>query len=479
MLLMSFWWGMLPATLILGTVAFLFISYTYKKELAATASNAVDAVIETADAVAEGMHKVANSIKQLALYQPQSRKENFLIAALGDAEYSTLQMSSEDMVVNVLIQRLIEKSWTVEKEMQDPDYQGQIMHVVCSKEIDDTGGPEIAVLEFKLQDYPVERLKTKNTGLDLSKFAVDGQITITDGVKVSVSQCDMDCQLELRAIIKEACKVAVVQVQHYARSRAGVIPTKVYSKEMGGFVDDTIATTKTSPAVLELSYNINRRKVGAGAKTEAFKLKVGKFIQLVVETTAPHDTEGTPIQGRRFSIGLVGPASSGKSYLLKALLEEGSKAGVTVVKSTAGSFSTFKEDQKAMSQLKRMAEKGPTWLVIDEANGLPVDLVGALASVMEGLDSNPNLSVILATNRHEDLTDGEISNLFRTGRVDLLLDAGDLEVEQWKPLFAKLKEEHPELTWTYPEEEVPLTLGKVYACGQLPSLENVFSKMTV
>jgi len=479
MLLLSFWWTVMPIVFVLGTIAFLFISYTYKKELAATAEAAVDAIVETSDVVSDGLNKVANSIKSLAVYQPQDRKENFLISALGNAAYSTIQMSNSDMVVNVLIQRLIEKGWTVEAEFKDVDYNGQSSHVVCSKELDDEGGPEVAVLEFKLQDYPLERIKSKNTGLDLTKFAVGDEITITDGIKVSVTDCDMDCQLELRSIIKDACTAATVQVQHYAKSRTGVIPTKVYSPEYGQFVDDTIATSKTSAAILELSYNINRRKVGANAATEQYKLKIAKFIDVVVQTTAPKDEHGNPEQGRRFNIGLTGPASSGKSYLLKALLEAGSKGGVTVVKSTADSFATFKNDQKAMTNLKRLAERGPTWLVIDEANGLPKDLVAALASVMDGLDSSPNLSIILATNRDADLTDTDISNLFREGRVDLLLDAGDLEPAQWKPLLGKLKEENPELVWTDPKEEAPMTLGKVYACGQPKSLEGIFSTMTI
>lgn len=479
MLLVSLWWTMLPVVLVLGTISFLFISWTYKKELAAKMENVVDAVVETSDVLSEGLTKVVNSIKQLAVYQPKDRKENFIITVLGNAAYSTIQMSQEDMVVNVLIQRLIEKNWVVEAEMQDSTYEGQVMHVVCSKELDDEGGPEVAVLEFKLQDYSLERIKSKNTGLDLQKFTIEDKITVTDGIKVSVADCDMDCQLELRSIIKDACKAATVQVQHFARSRAGVIPIKVYNKEYKLFVDDTISTSKTASAVLELSYNINRRKIGANNASEKFRLKIGKFIEVVVQTTAPVDANGISEQGRRFNIGLVGPASSGKSYLLKALLEEGSKHGVNIIKSTAGSFATFKEDQGAMSALKRLAEKGPTWLVIDEANGLPVDLVAALASVMEGLDSSPNLSVILATNREADLSDTEISNLFREGRVDLLLDAGDLEPVQWKPLLDKLKVEHPELVWTYPAEEIPMTLGKVYACGQPPSLEGLFQKMVV
>jgi hypothetical protein len=312
----------------------------------------------------------------------------------------------------------------------------------------------------------------------LEAFTLDNLLEITEGVKIHAGECGADCKVQLRLLIAKAANEGEVKILHSYASRIGRIPISVYSAAQGGFVPDSIISKKTNPAILDLSYNIRRRKAGTNTlDPTTYRLNVGKFIQLMCETTCPAKDEDNPVEPQRFNVGLVGPGGSGKSYLLKALLQEGYRAGVDIVKASAAAFADFTKDTMALASLKQRAERGPTWLVIDEGNGLPQELVAALASVMDGLDSSPNLSVILATNKVEDLSDSVLANLFRAGRVELFLDVSELPASQWKPLASALKAEAPNLNWVIPDDNEPRTLGAVYDMGLKKPLETIFTAM--
>lgn len=480
MLGVSFFWKIIPPVVVLGIFAFVYFSYLKEKASQVVIEIAQD-TLDTKIEDVETQKVIASNLKQLNIYKGD-RKEQFVAGVLGTPDYTTIIIDNRQLVLPILIQRLIQDGWTVERELEMSEYNGQNVHVVVSKWDKEAGDetPDIMVLDLKVEDYTLSMLKSMSEGIDLSTYAFNDKVQITHGVKICAGDCGVKCKMDLRIALQQAAESAKVEILHYYVARLDSIPINVYSPTAGGFIPDTISTVVTSPAVLELSYHIKRRKPGATSLSlESYQLKVDKFINVVINTIAPKDEEGKSLEGRRLNIALSGMASSGKSFLLRYLLQAGHKAGIQIIKASAGAFADFTKDPLALAALKSRAERGPTWLVIDEGNGLPPELVAALASTMEGLDSTPNLNVILATNREQDLTDSELSNLFREGRVHLLLDVCALPVAQWKPLLGKLKVENPKLKWGdfEPDDVSPKTLGQVYSLGALKDLEEVFQEM--
>lgn len=472
----GFFWTLVPIFFVGGVIAFAYFSWL-SRQVALDALDTQNVIATTTEDISSTLVDMAINLKNVGQYQAQDRKENFLIHQLGGPHYTTLILSDDNLAVGVLLEKLIQDGWEVLSEKQYEGYQSQEMHLVVSKTFED-GEEERMVIGLKVDEYQPELVKSP-TGVDLSKYVnINKKIEITSTVLMFKGDCGPACAASLRLALQAAFANAKVSVSFTNAMHTDKVPISVYSPSAGGFIPDNISVSKTSASILGLSYNIHRRVSGAkGAEgtIQSFKLNVSKFIDIVVDTCKPEESsEETP---KKFNIGILGPPASGKSHLLKALLTAGAKRGIQIIKASADAFSKFTEDEVALSSLKMRAEKGPLWLVIDEGNGLPEKLVSALASVMDGLDANPNLSVILATNREEDLTNTELANLFRVGRVQLVLDVCPLEEAQWRPLLAELKKESPHLVWTDPTTGGPKTLGEIYGCGQPKSLEDMFLKM--
>jgi hypothetical protein len=469
----TFWWKILPIALLLGVFSIFYLTWWLKKSSEAVAE-ATDTIAEEAVEGNEHLSNIAASLEKLAVYQPKDRKENFIIGALGSPEYSHMRVSEKIFVASALIQNLIQANWVVEKEIQIPEYDGQQLYLVCSKDHDEDGLPEVVVLELKLTDTAATFVSAVSD-LDLSLHTLNEKVTTTEGVSMIAINCGADCGLEMHRILNATIKGAEVKVTYFKPGKPDSVPILVYSKASGQFIPDSIAITETPQQVLRLSYKAKRRGASGVVTPEGFPLSVEKMIKIMTETTAPKTGKG-----QRVNLGLVGAANTGKSFLLKALLAAGAAAGVQIIKATASAFAAFKDDDESLVKLKTRAGEKPTWLVIDEANGLPPALMASLASVMSGLDDQPNMSIILASNNEEDLTDEQTSNLFRVGRVDLFIQLTTLPRSMWAPLLEELKRLHSDLNWAEPPTgEVEMPLGQVYGLGTLPAIDQVFKDLSL
>lgn len=478
-LLATFWWMLVPPALVLGIMAFLFLFYKGNEIKTQATETIADTVNDATTEVVDSLSKVHRAIQALAVYQPRNRGEALVMDALG-ASYTSLRLSEKQFVASALVAALIEAGWEVLREQQIPEYDGQRQYLVCSKDHDADGLPETIVLELKLTDVHTENVTAKGT-FDASSFAIDGRIMITEGVTMSAIECAADCGVEMVLLVKRLATSSEVTVSYYRPQSPDRVDIMVYSKSASDFVKDTIYIKPTPANVLSLSYNAHRRGSDSKISTQSYPLSVAKMIRVMVQTTSPKDEAGNKLPGKRLNLALVGPANTGKSHLLRALVAAAAAEGINIIKANAASFATFKNDDAVLASLKARAVNQPTWLIIDEANGLPEDLVASLASLMEGLDSVSTLSVILATNNEADITAEATANLFRGGRIDLFVKLAKLPFTMWNPLFEELKALSPTLKWTKPEnpEKMELALGEVYQLGQSRDFEDIFQELRV
>ena len=307
-------------------------------------------------------------------------------------------------------------------------------------------------------DLPASRVAVvfKYDNVERSWIGLEGEgtIPVCNGVTTYLpTDCDSACSTEIITLVRNVTKELPVQTVNRPAS----------SFEKWWFYDYSpanqkgwVMTRKNYPNILPAILNLSYPSLTNDGKAEP--ISVAKILEHLPKVW----------KDNRVNVCLTGPPNAGKSRLLSLLMSKAAKEGNQILNVKGSLLAKMLEDN-AIDELINSDQS--IILIIDEAGGLDQKTLSSLNSLMEGVNSSDKLSVVLAFNDLNPITD---ASTLRKGRVDLNIHVGKLSETQTKPLYEALKTEHHTYKWA----ELPageLTLGEVYALGTPPKLIDILA----
>ncbi len=398
-----------------------------------------------AEEIAPAVQRLTSTVKSLG---PRLHDEPNLAKFFNDTAwnsvkaYSGLPKNLEDLINGILESGTYHVHTNVLQEKID-NWEGCEALLMFSDEGGELPTDRVAV-KFQYENVP-------KSWVGLSE---DGDTKICSSILVYLPQdCGATCSTEIIGKISKITKeLPVVEI-----NRPTYASSYWFFQDFAPSAKNLWMNTKKkypdiSPAVLKLSY--------PSLKSDGTvdSISISKLLDFLPKAW----------KDNRINVALTGPPNAGKTRLLLMLMANAAKQGCQIV-NVKGSLAAKMLEDNAIDAF--INSDTAVVLVIDEAGHMDGKTLASLNSLMEGLNSSSQLSIVLAYNDLNPITD---ASTLRKGRIDLSLFVGKLSSEQSKELYEALKKENPTYTWL-PLPEGEQTLGEVYGLGTKPAIAEILS----
>lgn len=399
---------------------------------------------QIAEEIAPAVQRLTSTVKSLG---PRLHDEPNLAKFFQDAVWNSVkaytgpQKNLEELISGILESGSYHVHTNILQEKDN--WEGNEALLMFSDEGGELPADRVAV-KFQYENIP-------KSWLGLSE---DGDVKLCNSIMVYLPQdCGATCSTEVISKIAKITKeLPTVEI-----NRPTYATSYWYFHDFAPSAKNLWMNTKKkypdiSPAVLKLSYP------SLTSDGTVDSISISKLLDFLPKAW----------KDNRINVALTGPPNAGKTRLLLMLMANAAKQGCQIV-NVKGSLATKMLEDNAIDAF--INSDTPVVLVIDEAGHMDGKTLASLNSLMEGLNSSSQLSIVLAYNDLNPITD---ASTLRKGRIDLSLHVGKLSAEQSKELYEALKKENPTYTWL-PLPEGEQTLGEVYALGTKPAIAEILS----
>lgn len=163
----------------------------------------------------------------------------------------------------------------------------------------------------------------------------------------------------------------------------------------------------------------------------------------------------------RYNLLLSGDPASGKTSL-------GRLIGAAAAQQNVAVYSVTAQQLPSLVNLGDVYVSGPALLIIDEADYLDPALLGTVNSFLDGLNTLPNLSVLLIAKDPSKFSD---QSVIREGRIHMHIHVNPQTRVEAEKLLSELKAANPDLSWgQLPENKESFLLGEIWALGKPKSI---------
>lgn len=429
------------------TVGLMYLMYVAKNESDKSLETGESFLAEMAS-TSTSVRKIVAGIDKLESLLGYDKINEFLAANLdGSKHYQSVTIFSQSLLADVFIDKLLQAGYHVTKEWKSTsDYDSDKIYIVMAKTRRDFEDPRpnTLIISAEFGTWNLENCDLTDQDIPVNG---EGKVNVLSRLIAHLpSECEDGCQISLIPEVRKHAKGMEVNFRPSIRKNTDAkTDVLVYSKDsVVKFVRDTVRMHPVQPP-LQISY-----PAITSEKKQIVKLQ--KFLDSVLEL----------MKKQKFCFSLFGEPASGKSSVLRLMISMASKAGITVVKASGQQFINMMDDPGAKARLPELGKH--VVVIIDEAGFNPA-LTKALLSATEGLDDASNVSIVLATQTEESMS----QDLLRDGRMQMLLHINRLSPQQWRPLFDTLKTMYPDKTWKLPEDvSKEYLLGEVYSWGKDP-----------
>jgi hypothetical protein len=428
------------------TLGMMYLTYIAKEQADRGLETGESFLAEVAS-VSNNLRKIVRGIESLESLLGYDKVTEFLAQNLdGSKFYQAISITTRNVLADVFIDRIISSGYYVTKEWKTTaDYEDSSMFLVLAKSRRDFEDPRPNTLILKAE-YSPWSLENCDVTAEEVPLNSDGKVNILSRITAYLpSNCEDGCQITIIPDVRKHVKDLFVEYKPLVKTEEQKASVYVYAEQSpSSFVWDAVRMHAVQPP-LQLSY-----PAITSEKKQTVKLQ--KFLDSVLEL----------MKKQKFCFSLFGEPASGKSSVLRLFISMAGKAGLTVVKATGQQFINMMENPLAKSRLPELGKH--VVVVIDEAGFNPA-LTKALLSATEGLDDASNVSIVLATQTEESMS----QDLLRDGRMQILLHINKLAPTQWRPLYDTLKTMYPTKVWTLPTDTTKdYLLGEVYSWGKDP-----------
>jgi hypothetical protein len=422
--------------LIAAVLLALYVQYKQNEDSREETRQGVASVTFQLKKLSESISKMGNRF----IY----KHDNTIAELLSSSVWTTVTFEKKGFAIEPLIISIMDSTpyfVGLEVKSETGDYFEGDRHYVQISPESDGDISQVVVLEMRYRKVPVDLIiDHKSTG-----FEVDGALAVCTDLKVHIPKdCQGSCPTDTVGLIQKVVKDIPTVKYEFSRGGKNLLRYQVYnSGGDGSWTYTSRELIPLTPKVLGLSYsNLVSGLLGN-------RISVSKLLEIFPKNWAK----------TRANLVLFGPANSGKSRLLLALMQAASEEGVSVATVTGLNIQHLLTSNKLLNFINS-APNGAV-LFIDEANSIPDTVFGALNGLMEGLESNPKFSIVLCSNA--ELFD---ASTIRPGRVQAIVNIGAIQKKEATDLYKELKDTQADYVWQPLPAQETFLLGEIYALGQ-------------
>jgi len=423
--------------LIAAVLLALYVQYKQNEEVREETRQGVASMTFQLKKLAEALSKMGNRF--------QYRSDNTIAELLRSSVWTTINFDRAGFAIEPFIVSVMDSTpyyVGLEFKNETGDYfEGDVHYVQISSQESTEDIAQSIILEMRFRKVPVDLIIDHKP----SGFEVDGKLVICTSLKAHIPQdCQGSCPTDTVGLLQKVVKESPVVRYEFSKGGKNILRYQSYSSGGDGSWSHTSRELiPLTPKVLGLSYsNLVTGLLGN-------RISVSKLLEVFPKTWVK----------TRANLVLFGPANSGKSRLLLALMQAASDEGASVATVTGLNIQHLLTSNKLVNFINT-APNGAV-LFIDEANSIPDAVFGALNGLMEGLESNPKFSIVLCSN--SELFD---ASTIRAGRVQAIVNIGPIQKKEATSLYTELKTTHEDWVWDPIPEKETFLLGELYALGK-------------